>query len=139
MDMQFTLSQDQGRVLVTILRLEGDLDAGSYQSLIGKAQELYRAGTRNLLLDLSDVPYVSSAGIVALHSVALLMRGAELPNEEDGWDSMRTVGREESAVQKHLKLLNPQPRVDRTLDMVGFKEFFEIYPDRAAAVASFRD
>jgi anti-anti-sigma factor len=137
--MQFTVSQDQGRAPVTILSMEGDLDASSHQTLIGKAQELYRAGTRNLLLDLSGVPFMSSAGIVALHSVALLMRGAEVPNLEDGWESLRNVGREESGVQQHVKLLNPQPRVDRTLDMVGFKEFFEIYYDRAAAVASFRD
>jgi anti-anti-sigma regulatory factor len=34
-------------------------------------------------------------------------------------------------------LLNPQPRVDRVLDMAGFKQFFEVYTDLETAVASF--
>jgi anti-anti-sigma regulatory factor len=40
-------------------------------------------------------------------------------------------------MQSHLKLLNPQPRVDRVLDTVGFKQFLGIYTDLEAAVASF--
>jgi hypothetical protein len=36
-----------------------------------------------------------------------------------------------------LKLLNPQPRVDRVLDMVGITRFQEVYTDVEAAVASF--
>ena len=38
------------------------------------------AGARDFLLDLSDLTYISSAGLVALHSVALLAKGEDLPD-----------------------------------------------------------
>ncbi len=135
--MQFTESRVQARVPVTVLCLEGDLDAATYQGLITKAQRLYETGTRDLLLDLTDVGFISSAGIVALHSIALLMREDGVAGAEDDRESLRNVSREESGLQKHVKLLNPQPKVDRALEMVGFKDFFEIYRDQAAAIASF--
>jgi anti-anti-sigma regulatory factor len=42
-----------------------------------------------------------------------------------------------SAVSQMVKLLNPQPRVSRTLEMSGMNTFFEIYTDEATALASF--
>jgi anti-anti-sigma regulatory factor len=39
--------------------------------------------------------------------------------------------------QKNVKLLNPSPDVDKVLDTVGFKQFFEIYTDLKEAVQSF--
>jgi anti-anti-sigma regulatory factor len=40
-------------------------------------------------------------------------------------------------LQQHLKILNPQPQINRTLEMTGLKQFFEIYTDLETAVASF--
>ena len=47
------------------------------------------------------------------------------------------LGQRDTGFQQHLKLLNPQPRVDRVLEMVGFKRFLEVYTDLDTAVASF--
>ena len=38
------------------------------------------AGTRQLVIDLSNVSFLSSSGLVALHSAALVMRGDEPPS-----------------------------------------------------------
>ncbi len=136
--MEITVYQVQGRVPVTVLQPRGDLDAASYRHLIAKGQEVYKAGARDVLLDLSAVPYMSSSGLVALHSLALLLRGENLPDLEAGWGALRAV-KEDSGrgLQPHLKLLNPQPRVDKALEMAGFKQFFALYTDLAAAIASF--
>ena len=92
-----------------MIKLDGQLDGQNYQELIAKAQELYNAGGRDFLLDLTDLTYISSAGLVALHSVALLARGEELPDLEGGWSAYRSMGRSsEAGVQKHVKLLNPR-------------------------------
>ena len=64
--MNISVDHVEGRVPVTILTPHGDLDASSYQDLINQAQELYKSGTRDLILDLSDTPYMSSSGLVAL-------------------------------------------------------------------------
>ena len=136
--MNISVSQVQGNVPVTILKLDGQLDGQNFQELISKAQELHSAGQRDFLLDLSDLTYISSAGLVALHSVALLTRGDELPDVERGWTAYRSMGRSgEAGVQKHVKLLNPRTEIMSVLDMVGFSTVFEIFTDREEAVNSF--
>jgi len=136
--MNIIVENAQGRVPVTILELHGDLDGSNYQEVIARAHDLYGAGTRHLLIDMGDVPYMSSAGLVALHSVILLLRGEQPPDPDSGWSAFHAIAREQGGgVQKAVKLLNPQPRVRRTLEMTGMQEFFEVYTDRQAAVESF--
>ncbi|HEY3475848.1 MAG TPA: STAS domain-containing protein [Anaerolineales bacterium] len=136
--MNISVSQAQGNVPVTVIKLDGQLDGQNYQELISKAQELHQAGTRNFLLDLSDLTYISSAGLVALHSVALLAKGEELPDAEGGWSAYRSMGRStEAGMQKNVKLLNPRSEVMGVLDMVGFGNVFEIFTSREEAVNSF--
>ncbi len=136
--MNISVSQAQGKTPVSVIKLDGQLDGQSYQELIAKAQELHSAGTRDFLLDLSDLTYISSAGLVALHSVALLSRGEALPDTEGGWSAYRSMGRSsEAGVQKHVKLLNPRSEVLGVLDMVGFGNVFEVYTNLDDAVNSF--
>ena len=136
--MNISVSQAQGNVPVTVIKLDGQLDGQNYQELIAKSQELYKAGTHDFLLDLSDLTYISSAGLVALHSMALLSRGEQLPDTEGGWSAYRSMGRSsEAGMQKHVKLLNPRSEVLGVLDMVGFGHVFEIYTDLDEAIKSF--
>ena len=136
--MNISVSQAQGNVPVTVIKLDGQLDGQNFQELISKAQELYSTGARDFLLDLRDLTYISSAGLVALHSVALMARGEQLPDMEGGWAAYRSMGRSsEAGVQKHVKLLNPRSEIMGVLDMVGFSSVFQIYTDRDEAVNSF--
>ena len=136
--MKITLSKEVGRVDITVLRLEGQLDGQTYQSLIEKTREIYKAGSRNFLIDLSELTYISSAGLVALHTVALVANGEALPDEESGWSSIRAVGSAGSeGPQKHVKLYNPREEVKSVLDMVGFGNAFEVFSDLDKAVKSF--
>jgi len=128
-----------GAVPVAIITIHGDLDASNYLELVAKAQNVYQSGVQNILLDLENTTFVSSAGLVALHSIALLLRGEQPLDPEAGWDSIHAMDRDLSeGMQERIKLLNPQPRVDRTLERTGLKEFFQIFTDRKAALASFK-
>ena len=136
--MNISVSQVQGKVPVTVLKLEGQLDGQTYQDLINKGREAYKAGWRDFLIDMSDLTYISSAGLVALHSTALLLRGEELPDTESGWSAYRSMGRsKEAGRQQHMKLLNPRPEVQSVLDMVGFNVVFDVFSDFDEAVKSF--
>jgi anti-anti-sigma regulatory factor len=138
MNISVSQAQAPGRVPVTIIKLDGQLDGQTFQQLITKAQELYNEGGRDFLLDLSDLTYISSAGLVALHSVALLSRGEELPDTEGGWSAYRSMGRSsEAGMQRHVKLLNPRSEVMGVLDMVGFGNVFQVYTNLDEAVNSF--
>ena len=136
--MSVVIEQAQGNVPVAILAIRGDLDASNYRQVIAKAEEAYTAGARNLLVDMSEVPFMASSGMVALHSMVLLFQGERPSDLEHGWEAFHAIGRDQDkGVQKLVKLLNPQPRVMRTLEVTGLKAFFEIYNEREAAIASF--
>jgi len=136
--MNISVRQMQGRVPVTMLGVEGALDASNYQDLIAQATEVCKAGAKDLLLDLTNTSFVSSSGLVALHSIALLMRGEQPPSLDEGWGALQSIHRGlGTGVQQHLKLLGPQPYVARTLEKAGMIEFFEIHTDLDTAVASF--
>ena len=136
--MNISATTETGRVDVTVLRVEGQLDGQSYQNLIAKARELFEAGARDFVLDLTDLTYISSAGLVALHSIALMLKGEEMPDTEHGWSAYRSMGRgSEAGMQAHIKLLNPRDEVRSVLEMVGFDRLFEIFTDRNEAVNSF--
>jgi anti-anti-sigma regulatory factor len=136
--MHLEIDTAQGRVPVTILSIHGALDASNYEEIVDKARELYEAGTRYLVLDMSDMPFMSSSGLVALHSIALLLRGDTPPDPEMGWQAFHSMGHDrEGGVQRHVKLLSPQPKVLQTLQITSMTDFFEIYTDRQVALDSF--
>lgn len=138
--MNLSVEQLSAPKPVTVLKIQGELDGSSYQTLIQEAQKLYNAGTRHLLLDLSDMNFISSAGLVGLHSVVTVMRGNEAPNMAGGWSVIHEASHDMShstGAESACKLYNPQPRVQKTLSMTGFDQLLEIYTDWETAVASF--
>jgi anti-anti-sigma factor len=140
MALSITIDKAEGHVPVTIVRLSGELDGSNYATLIEQGHELYAADARNLLLDLSDLTFMSSSGLVALHSLALIMRGGGRPDEGGGWSSFHTIASDietATGTEKHFKLSGPQPRVRKTLETTGFDQILEIFEDEQTALQSF--
>ena len=136
--MEITISQEQGRVTVSVIHITGHLDGQTYQSLIAEARKVVEGGIANILLDLSDLTYISSAGLVSLHTIALMTRGEELPDPKQAWSALKSMDRtRDGGLQKHLKLLNARPEITNVLEMVGFSAFFEVFTDKKTAVDSF--
>jgi anti-anti-sigma regulatory factor len=135
--MQIKTYQTQGRVPVTVLQPHGDLDANTYQELIAAAQGAWNGGARDMVIDLGDVHYMSSSGLVAIHTISRLLHGQELPDLEAGWSAIHAIEHEAGETHPHLKLLSPQPPVDKVLTTTGFRQMFEIHADLGAAVAAF--
>lgn len=120
--MNILVGQEQGNVPVTVLKVEGDIDANTYKELQDKAAELVEAGTANILLDLGEVEYMGSAGFRAIHAIANML------NKEQ---------KEGMYKSEHIKLLNPKGEVARVIKTLGFDSFLEIHQDRATAIASY--
>jgi anti-anti-sigma factor len=138
-NMNITITQKHGRVPVTVLQLIGKLDGSNYMQLVDEARNVYLNGMRDLLIDLSQLTFLSSAGIAAIHKTALMFRGLPMAEEESGWASFHAIDRDRgNGVQSHVKLLSPQPEVASILDISGFSSLFEIHTDLEKAVASFQ-
>jgi len=136
--MQISFSTQQGNVPVTVLQLTGDIDASTYTDVINAAQQAFDEGSRNLLIDLSNVAYVSSAGLMSLHTVVKVFAGQSTLPKDGGRPSFRAINKDQDGpMRAHVKLLNPQPAVEQVLDMVGLKLFFDIHTNLEAAVKSF--
>lgn len=123
---------------VTIMHILGDVDSSSYTDVINKAQEAYDGGTRNFLIDLSKVPYVSSAGLMAFHTVARIFAGQPVQSKDGNRPSFRAINmQQDGSARERVKLLSPQVAVEQVLDMVGLSAFFSIFGDLDTAVRSF--
>src|SRR5689334_6945201 len=128
--MEISISKSEGKVPVSILRLRGSLDGLTYEQFITQAQNLFDAGVRDLLIDMTELTFLSSAGIASLHRMARIYRGEARSVLDEGWAAMRAIGNDRETgftFQKHIKLLNPDENIEDVLDTVGFKAFFEIF------------
>ena len=132
--MDITTTHEQGRVPVTVFHLKGDLNVNTYEQLEQTAHKAVEGGARNVLLDLAEVPYVSSAGIRAVNHIFQLLRG-DAPGESDA--AIEKGLRAGTFKSPHVKLLNPTPRVAEVLKVAGVDMFLEIHHDLKSAVASF--
>lgn len=120
--LNIMLGHAQGRVPVTILRAEGDIDAATHKILQDKAAEVIKAGSTHILLDLGGVKYMGSAGFRAIHAISNMLSGDD------------SSGLSKSS---HLKLLNPTDAVARVIKTLGFDVYLDIFRDRDEAVNSF--
>lgn len=128
--MEITVSLRQASEPVAVMRLQGSIDASNFVQIVDKAQEIYQNPARNLILDLSEVPSISSTGLAAIHKIALLYSG--VPNQMKHPDLTHN-----SNARKRVKLLNPQPDVEKTLETAGLKLFFKVFRDLDSALQSF--
>lgn len=139
MALETSVETTEGRVPITIMTLDGELDASNFESLAATVRELYEAGARHLLLDLAGLRFMASSGLVALHATVRTMHGEAAPDAESGWNALHTVGLDAASgsTQTEVQLCGVQPAVQRVLDRTGLARLFRIHPDRATAIAGF--
>ena len=132
-ELRIAVEQVQGRVPVTIMRVDGSVDAATYQALQAAVDTAYEAGARYVLFDLAKVAYISSAGLRVLHR--LIDRLSAEGAAEGGTAAPGMSGG--SFKSPHVKLLNPSKNVMRLLEIAGFVLFIDIHTDLDTAIASF--
>ena len=131
--MEISVSFHEGKETIAIMKLNGDINASNFIQVSDKAQELYMNPARNLIIDLSDVPSISSTGLAAIHKIALLYSGVPQKVQQD----LNPDFTHSSNARKHVKLLKPQPEVEKTLEKAGMQLFFKVFQDLESALTSF--
>jgi hypothetical protein len=130
--MEITVSEEQARVPVTIFKISGAITDN--RELEQQAQEVFDRGARNLLLDLSAVPYIATSGLRALHAIYMLLR-SDAPEESDA--AVKAGIAAGTYLSPHLKLLDPSAHVFEALKASGYDMFLEIHRNHKQALASF--
>lgn len=100
---------------VTILSLDGSIDAMTAPKVTEYIQGLVARGNTKLVADFSGVDYTSSAGLRVL-------LGAIKETRSQGGD---------------MRLVGVQPDVMKVLNLSGFTNILKMYPETDLAVASY--
>ncbi len=87
-----------------VISPKGKIDAVSYTDLQQKMEEIINKGNNNLLLNLSEVDYISSAGLRAILTIAKKLYG-----------------------NGSFAIISPKPSVLNILKIVGLVNIINIY------------
>ena len=134
--MDIKVSTENGRVPVTIVHVNGNIDSGSYIAFQSRMEELIKNGSRHILVDLSGAPFVSSSGLRAIHHVFNELRSLQPDANLSEEEVKKGIGAG-TYKSPHLKLLKPSKATSIVLNTAGVDMYLETYTDLKTAVASF--
>ena len=118
-DLKNSVEKVQGDIPITIFHLRGWLDAQSEDEFVKWAEDAYQEGVRYLLLDLSELDTLTSAGMRAIQRVYKLYTAEEQENS-------------------HLKMAAAPPQVYHSLKITGFLKSIPMYESVLSAIDSFK-
>lgn len=119
-DFKIVSEQVQAGVPVTVFHVSGWLDAQSEAQLLETARLPHDEGARYLLINMSDLDTLTSAGMRALQKVYQIFTPKE--------DQFKVT---------HLKLCNAPPQIYNVLGITGFLQNIPMYESMDAALDSF--
>ena len=134
--MEIKVFTENGRVPVTVMHVDGNIDSGTYEIFQAKATELIQDGARHVLVDLAHAPFISSAGLRALHTIFNQLRAVNSDSELSEEDVKKGISAG-TYKSPHLKLLNLSRETQAAFTLSGFDMFIEIFTDQKKAVESF--
>ena len=116
-DRKFKISIEPSSLIpnLTIITIAGNLDLSTSKYFDEKVLPFVEKGESNIIIDLSQLEYLSSIGMMSLTQFhALLMKKDRI-----------------------LKLIKPPEKVYNTMAVFGFAKRFDIYDTLEAAIDSF--
>jgi anti-anti-sigma factor len=125
-----------GSPSVTVVALEGELDASNYEQVIDVIRTAYDKGARGLVLDLAGLTFMASSGLFALHSAVRIMRGETPPDPEGGWGALHEMSRDHDAQAANVRIAGVQDAISRVLERTGMSRLFGMDANRADAIAA---
>jgi anti-sigma B factor antagonist len=114
-----TIQHVQGNLPITVLQLHGRVNLGNAAELEQAAREAFASGSRDMVIDLTKAPSLTSAGIRVILTIHKMLstggRGGTTP----------------------LKLVCPTPYVRDTLKVAGLMDYIQVFTTLEEAVATF--
>jgi anti-anti-sigma factor len=119
-DFKMTSEQIQARVPVTVFHVGGWLDAQSESQLLEAARSAHETGARYLLIEMSELDILTSAGMRAIQKVYQMFTPPDDPH--------KTV---------RLKLCSAPPQIYNVLGITGFLQNLPMYESLESALETF--
>ena len=119
-DLKITSEEKQAAVPVTIFYIRGWLDGQSEEQFLEVARSTYESGARYILIDMTELDTITSAGIRAIQKLYQMYTPKE--------DRFKIA---------HLKLCNAPPQIYNVLGITGFLQNIPMYENLEDALESF--
>lgn len=119
-DLKITSEEKQAAVPVTIFYIRGWLDGQSEEQFLEVARSTYESGARYILIDMTELDTITSAGIRAIQKLYQMYTPKE--------DRFKVA---------HLKLCNAPPQIYNVLGITGFLQNIPMYENTEDALESF--
>jgi anti-anti-sigma factor len=132
--MEIKITAMKGRVPVQVMHLHGELNSSTYEAFQNKANELIKNGAQYILIDLTHTPFISSAGLRAIHSIYNQLRAAKPDRNDEEIRKGISAGTYRSP---YIKLLNLSSDAEKAFSLGGFDMYIETHTDLLKAVSSF--
>lgn len=110
-EMDITVSKDTA---CTVMALSGRMDATTTADFDEKAQKILQEGENRILVDMTDLVYISSAGLRSLLGLA----------------------KKAMAKKGGLAFCSLQPMVTEVFRISGFDRMLKVFADRNAGIAA---
>jgi len=114
-DFTIQIEADEERDL-TVIRVAGYLDAHTFEELEEAINDLFGKKKYRIIVDLSKVEYISSAG------AGVFIGALSEAQEHDG----------------NIILMNPTSNVREVFDLLGLTQIFQVVEDQSTALAAFQ-
>jgi anti-anti-sigma regulatory factor len=128
-ELNINVSQVQADFPATVIHLSGHLHGETERELIEAARQAHDAGSQYLLLDLSDLDVLTSAGLRAIQLIFKLFT----PKSDVGVIDQHG---EEPYKSPYFKIVCPKPQIYYVLNIAGFLQNIPIYNNMEEAVHS---
>jgi anti-sigma B factor antagonist len=106
---------------VDVITVKGRLTPPEAAQLKEQFDQLFAQNRYRIVLDLSELDYISSGGLRVLIEARKRTQEARLGGSERG----------------DIRIVNIQPRIKEVFDLTGFTAYFTYYDDLAEAVGSY--
>ena len=111
------ISQAQGRIPVTIFKLQERVHLGNFAELENTAKEAYNNGTRHLVIDMAQTDTLTSIGLRALVVIH------------------KTLAKDGNP--KPIKISGATAIIREIMQVTGISQFIDIFDTVEEAIASF--
>ena len=129
-ELTITTSKIQGDVSVTVFHLKGHLHGPTESELLDRAHQAYEDGVRHLLLDLSELEVLASAGLRAIQNIF------KLYTPQTDLDLMQKHS-DEPYKSPYMKIVCPNPKIYYIFNIAGFLQNILVYNNLEEGTNSF--
>jgi anti-anti-sigma factor len=126
-DLNISSSTVQGRVPVTVIQVDGRVNLSNSDVLDQAAHQALDQGARHILLDLTNVPSLTSAGLRVIHHIYKMLNDAAPP----------AAPGEMGGKSPYLKLATASTHVRNVLQVAGFDTYIDTYDSAQEALSAF--